>query len=672
MLLHHRGPLQRVRLLHAYRAASSAAAPKPAVQEAPAESPEELQLLQRSVVPTMHFQKSLPRLPIPGLDKTIDRYVRAQRPISDPGTLGNTVNAAMEFRNNYGRALHAKLLEVDRNNKHTSYISDYWFDMYLRAREPLVINFAPFIAMNDDPNQAKMDQAVRAADLTLSALRFRNSLRQNLLEPDVYHLNPKKSDTPAFRRFVSLLPAAISWYGAYLYKAFPLDMSQYKNLFNSTRIPRPDKDELYKDDAAKHVAVLRNGEFYTFDVYDANGNILPAKDILNCYRHILKTAPKPNKDSIAVMSADERNRWAAVRARLVQAGNEARLRQLDTALFVLCLDTNDSEDKARFCKEMLHGDGYNRWFDKSFSLIVDAAGRAGVNFEHAWGDGVAVLRFVNEIHKDALNHNFALASPTATSVDPTRHVHHLDFVLNDNIRSEIHAARETFEKSINGLDLSILEYHGYGKEDIKKYHFYPDGMIQLAFQMAYYQLTEGKVAPTYESCSTAAFRHGRTECIRSATPLTQKFCQLYFDTSPLRDETELYYTLRDVSQDHGKLTKEAAMGQGFDRHLFALRKLAEAEGQSLPIFTDPAYARMNHNILSTSTLQSPAIAAGGFAPVVADGYGLGYSCMDHWMGCVAFYFPKTRDGRQFTQALQRAFDGIMKVMSSRPPQPMTK
>lgn len=28
-------------------------------------------------------------------------------------------------------------------------------------------------------------------------------------------------------------------------------------------------------------------------------------------------------------------------------------------------------------------------------------GYAGVNFEHAWGDGVAVLRYMQEIHKDS-------------------------------------------------------------------------------------------------------------------------------------------------------------------------------------------------------------------------------------------------------------------------------
>ena len=37
-----------------------------------------------------------------------------------------------------------------------------------------------------------------------------------------------------FRR----VPRRFAWYGAYWYKAFPLDMSQFSELFNTTRIPR--------------------------------------------------------------------------------------------------------------------------------------------------------------------------------------------------------------------------------------------------------------------------------------------------------------------------------------------------------------------------------------------------------------------------------------------------
>lgn len=48
-------------------------------------------------------------------------------------------------------------------------------------------------------------------------------------------------------------------------------MSQYSSLFNSTRIPKPEKDILVKNETARHLLVLRRGHFYKFDVLDKNG-----------------------------------------------------------------------------------------------------------------------------------------------------------------------------------------------------------------------------------------------------------------------------------------------------------------------------------------------------------------------------------------------------------------
>uniref|UniRef100_A0A452IUI2 Uncharacterized protein n=1 Tax=Gopherus agassizii TaxID=38772 RepID=A0A452IUI2_9SAUR len=42
-------------------------------------SDDSFQYLHRSIVPTMHFQKSLPRLPIPRLEDTVRRYLNAQK-----------------------------------------------------------------------------------------------------------------------------------------------------------------------------------------------------------------------------------------------------------------------------------------------------------------------------------------------------------------------------------------------------------------------------------------------------------------------------------------------------------------------------------------------------------------------------------------------------------------
>lgn len=48
-------------------------------------------------------------------------------------------------------------------------------------------------------------------------------------------------------------------------------MSQYDGLFNATRIPRKDKDQIYRNTQARHVLVMRSGNFFVFDAIDANG-----------------------------------------------------------------------------------------------------------------------------------------------------------------------------------------------------------------------------------------------------------------------------------------------------------------------------------------------------------------------------------------------------------------
>jgi len=79
--------------------------------------------------------------------------------------------------------------------------------------------------------------------------------------------------------------------------------------------------------------------------------------------------------------------------------------------------------------------------------------------------------------------------------------------------------------------------------------------------MAFYRQYQKTVA-TYESCSTAAFKHGRTETIRPATTMTQKACQMFDKSSGvLPSVSELQQCVRECSKIHSQLTKEAAMGK---------------------------------------------------------------------------------------------------------------
>lgn len=66
-----------------------------------------------------------------------------------------------------------------------------------------------------------------------------------------------------------------------------------------------------------------------------------------------------------------------------------------------------------------------RWFDKSFSLIFTADGQLGLNFEHAWGDGVAVMSYFNEITKDLANRPHIHPDTKPASIDASQYVKRL-------------------------------------------------------------------------------------------------------------------------------------------------------------------------------------------------------------------------------------------------------
>lgn len=232
------------------------------------------------------------------------------------------------------------------------------------------------------------------------------------------------------------------------------------------------------------------------------------------------------------------------------------------------------------------------------------------------------------------------------------------------MKTGIRQAKENHEAICNSLDMGMFRQDGMGKKTCKTSKISPDSIMQLGMQLAYYKQF-GKFVSTYESCSTAAFRHGRTETMRPCTVHTKDFC-VEVETKKNTNKTELRGLIQKCSALHGELTKNAAMGQGFDRHLFGLRHTAEINGKPKPeLFLDPAYAMINYNIISTSTLASPNIVLGAFGPVVADGYGVAYGIQDNSLGCVVSSYKPHKNNRDFVQALQDAYRQIEGVLSDK-------
>lgn len=417
-----------------------------------------------------------------------------------------------------------------------------------------------FIVFASDRRKEYNQQLVRAANVLCSAARFMKTLRAGLLEPHVFHLNPTKTDTDRFKSWIGWLPSSLSCYGAHLMNAYPLDMSQYARLFNSTRIPRLGRDELFTDENGHHVLVMRKGNMYVFDVVDRDGNLVTPAEILAHLQYILADSTKEASFPLGVLTTEDRDVWAHLRKQLVSAGNTKELHSVESALFCLCLDEQTPTDLTHITQNVFNGSASNRWYDKSFSVILTHNGEGGINFEHSWGDGVSVLRFVNEITRDTTEQPLVHPGSAAAAVDSASLVRKLHFKLDSELENWINKARESSKLLSSQLTVDVRDIKTRGRKFLRENHVSPDAVMQLAFQMGFLR-QYGRTAVASESCSTAAFKHGRVEEMRSVTMHTKR-CSHAFVCQPGQHSAEqLKAMLRECSQHHKRLTKEAAMGE---------------------------------------------------------------------------------------------------------------
>jgi carnitine O-palmitoyltransferase 2 len=203
----------------------------------------------------------------------------------------------------------------------------------------------------------------------------------------------------------------------------------------------------------------------------------------------------------------------------------------------------------------------------------------------------------------------------------------------------------------------------FGIENAKRLGASADGCFQQAIQLAYRRMTNSTVA-TYESCSTQTFLGGRTETIRSASPQSAAFVTEMTDCLSEGD-TVRARLLRKALKKHSELATEAANGNGFDRHLFALKRTAQVKQLPLPdLIRGKGYALLERNILSTSTVSQEYIEQSAFGPVVENGIGIYYHFFnDRIHYCVTSY---SLDPIEFADNLERALEDINRLLEVAP------
>mmetsp|Transcript_20686 Transcript_20686/g.22992 ORF Transcript_20686/g.22992 Transcript_20686/m.22992 type:complete len:441 (-) Transcript_20686:669-1991(-) len=423
--------------------------------------------------------QSLPRLPIPDLKVTLEKYLWTLSPALSKEEFEKTRKEVAVFLEKEGPLLHDELLRLASDAK-TSWLEGFWDSMYLEIRDPLPINVNPFFVFQDDPLPAKNTQIARAATLTRSTLWFIKQIRKGQLEPD-----RERTKT--------------------------LCMSQYRNMFGSMRIPRYGRDIYVTNFESKHIVVLALGQFYSFQVLNKNNKPMQEGALRAYMQAILEDAWTTREESpetifpVGIFTTLPRDEWASQHNKLrsLDPKNAETLDVLKSALFVVCLDDVNPVSLTSTAKTMLHSDGKNRWFDKTIQLIICGNGKSGINMEHTGIDGHTCLRFATDVYNHSVRNRCTSpldpgARPIAQDQDEVIiNFDKLSWVLDPQLRDAVDRSAIIFDKFIQRTQTVTLHFTGYGKRFIVNHRMSPDALLQMSYQLAYFRHTGKPAVSTY-------------------------------------------------------------------------------------------------------------------------------------------------------------------------------
>jgi carnitine O-acetyltransferase len=548
---------------------------------------------------TFGNEEHLPRVPVPALADTCRRFLEWSAPLLTGEQRAATERAVEEFLapDSPAHELQAELVRYDRRPDVGSWLDDFWATRYLGRRDRIALNANFFFLFHDSGE----DQVTRAAGLAAAAVDYKLRLDDEEIPP------------------ATLRGQALS-------------MVQNKFLFSETRVPGAAQDTVrspYSAEhpgpaTARHVVVFHRGTPYRLDVLDPDGRPYDREDLAAALRAIVKTGPVPGDPATAAghFTTMARADWAATREALAAAapGNAAALEDIESALFCVCLEDLSPAGTQEACDQLLHGDSGNRWFDKSFSLIVFADGTAGINVEHCGLDGTTILSFVDTILGGPPARPAVRGEPAWSPVELT---------LDDALRRTAREAGESFAAYAAATATTTLSFADFGSATAKRLGMSPDAFVQMAYQLAH-RRAKGLTGATYESIATRQYRHGRTEAMRVVTPEVLAFVSTMED--PALGRADRRAAFEAAAAAHVARARECQAGDAPEQHLWELQLIAKRTGRpaDLALYESPGWLVMRDDYLSTSSAPSVNVQYFGFGSTSPQCIGVAYVLLpDH-------------------------------------------
>ncbi|XP_074518935.1 carnitine O-palmitoyltransferase 1, liver isoform isoform X2 [Halichoeres trimaculatus] len=597
------------------------------------------------------YQGSLPNLPVPAIKDTVKRYLESVRPLMDDEKYEHMNQLAAEFESSLGNRLqwYLKLKALWASN----YVSDWWEEyVYLRGRSPIMIN-SNYYGMDFLHVTPTPIQAARAGNTIHGFFLYRRKLNREELQP-------------------LLLRSAV-----------PCCSYQFERMFDTCRIPGSPADTLQHWQDSDYIAVYHRGRYFHLKVYQA-GRLLNPREIEFQIQRILDDPSPPSQGEVhlGALTAGDRTPWAKARSKYFSSGvNKRSLDSIEKAAFFVTLDDDEQgtmgDDPVasldRYAKSLLHGKCYDRWFDKSFSVVYFKNGKTGVNGEHSWADAPVLAHlWESTLATDVFQLGYNAEGHCKGEIDSSLpQPKKLSWEIPEECEEEISKSLEVAQALADDLDFHVFVFRDFGKGKIKRCKVSPDAFIQMALQLAYFR-SRGTFCLTYEASMTRLFREGRTETVRSCSNESSAFVRA-LDGGEAADVCRRLF--RAASEKHQNLYRLAMTGAGIDRHLFCLYVVSKYLGVESPflkeVLSEPwrlstSQTAMQVQMFDLVNHPEYISCGGGFGPVADDGYGVSYSIcgenrINFHLSC-KHSCPET-DAHEFGAEIQKALHDLLKLLS---------
>ncbi|KAL0849138.1 hypothetical protein ABMA28_013487 [Loxostege sticticalis] len=604
----------------------------------------ELSCHYASTNPAANVQ-NLPRLPVPKLSETLDKYLKTVRPHLNDEEFSQTTKLAKAFESGIGQKLQS-LLE-SRAEKHLNWLEEWWLNTaYLEYRDPVVVYSSPGLVFPFRKFTNQNEQLQYAAKTLLAVLEYKSLIDRNQIPTEMMGKNP-------------------------------LDMSQYRKIFGTCRIPGEKRDKLSYNDS-KYVTVIHNNHIFHVDLWGEDGAILDEEQIKNQLKKVMELSKSRTDKGIGILTSENRDTWAKAYNLLIKDDvNRESLADIERSLAVLCLDApvdlwkcpdkNARQNLA--AAQTIHGggpdsNGCNRWFDKTVQFIVGADGITGLTYEHSPAEGQPIAVLTDYIIQ-YIEQGKKSATQSAKPKDPIL----LKFNINNEVTQMVTTAKTNLNRLADNLELNCFTYEKYGKNFIKTQKMSPDSYLQMAMQYAFYRLHQTPGAH-YESAATRMYVGGRTETIRSCSIESIEFAKTMLNAQS--SAKEKVQAMKNAINAHKNYTVQALQGLGVDRHLLGLKLIALENGIEVPkIYSDAGYIKSAHMRISTSQVACKCDGFMCYGPLVPNGYATCYNPRDNDVNFATSSFASNTEtdcGKYRTaleQSLQDMHDVLLKSTQSK-------